>query len=199
VQSDLSASAVDIQALEQNLGSALLKLQYIDQLVKPLPPGALQQPHAHACRAWHALANLYPHMNISVHQSKINQALPALASCTGSDDVLSDALVHAYTFSCQLAARVAAGCTFEVVVYSSSRQGPNMQFFVEDSTQQVELAQPVVAHPVKSLQVRSMMHHAPPLRCRSMVQPWFNLVRGAPLYCCQCATSGLYALQLRVT
>jgi hypothetical protein len=46
-----------------------------------------------------------------------------------------------------------AGCTFEVVVYSSSRQGPNMQFFVEDSTAQVELAQPVVAHPVKSLQV----------------------------------------------
>lgn len=57
---------------------------------------------------------------------------------------------------------VAAGCTFEVVVYSSSRQGPNMQFFVEDSTQQVELAQPVVAHPVKSLQVGSMMQHAPP-------------------------------------
>jgi hypothetical protein len=42
LQSDLSAATVDIQALEQNLGSALLKLQYIDQLVKPLPPGALQ-------------------------------------------------------------------------------------------------------------------------------------------------------------
>lgn len=46
MQSDLSASAVDIQALEQNLGSALLKLQYIDQLVKPLPPGACSS-HKH--------------------------------------------------------------------------------------------------------------------------------------------------------
>ncbi|GAX78984.1 hypothetical protein CEUSTIGMA_g6424.t1 [Chlamydomonas eustigma] len=50
------------------------------------------------------------------------------------------------------------GSTFEVVAYSISRSGVDVNYFSEDALQRLELRQPLKAHALKSVNVEGFLH-----------------------------------------
>ena len=60
------------------------------------------------------------------------------------------------------------GTTFEIIVYSATREGVDISFFAEDSTRSAELLKPIGAQALKSVNVEGgftlQVWHAGPLR-----------------------------------